>query len=133
MPLSEHEQRLLEQMEKALYAEDPKLASTLRGANSAAAHRRRIILGALGFLLGVALLLTGVTIPQALVGGLGFVVMLASAWWIITGMRARGSAAAVPETGPHPIGGQRRSRPRKAGVMQRFEQRWERRRDGDQL
>ena len=26
MPLSEHEQRLLEQMEKALYAEDPKFA-----------------------------------------------------------------------------------------------------------
>jgi len=32
MPLSEHEQRLLEQMEKALYAEDPKFATSLRGA-----------------------------------------------------------------------------------------------------
>ena len=30
VPLSEHEQRLLEQMERALHEEDPKLASTLR-------------------------------------------------------------------------------------------------------
>ena len=34
MPLSEHEQRLLEQMERALYAEDPKFASTLRSADA---------------------------------------------------------------------------------------------------
>ena len=45
MPLSEHEQRLLEQMERALYAEDPKLASTLRGADLRAHHRRRVALG----------------------------------------------------------------------------------------
>ena len=29
MPLSDHEQRLLEQIERALYAEDPKFASTV--------------------------------------------------------------------------------------------------------
>ena len=33
VPLSENEQRLLEQMERALYAEDPKFASAMRGAN----------------------------------------------------------------------------------------------------
>lgn len=32
MPLSEHEQRLLDQIERELYAEDPKFASTVRGA-----------------------------------------------------------------------------------------------------
>ena len=31
MPLSEREQRLLDQIERALQAEDPKLASALRG------------------------------------------------------------------------------------------------------
>ncbi len=31
MPLSEHEQRMLDQIESALYAEDPKFASSVRG------------------------------------------------------------------------------------------------------
>jgi hypothetical protein len=30
VPLSEHEQRLLDQIERALYQEDPKFASTVR-------------------------------------------------------------------------------------------------------
>jgi hypothetical protein len=41
VPLSEHEQRLLEQMERALYAEDPKFASTLRSAGPRPGSRRR--------------------------------------------------------------------------------------------
>ncbi|HNE89871.1 MAG TPA: DUF3040 domain-containing protein, partial [Actinomycetota bacterium] len=36
MPLSEHEQRLLEQMERALMAEDPKFATSLRHGSSGA-------------------------------------------------------------------------------------------------
>ena len=60
MPLSEHEQRLLEQMERALYAEDPKLASTLRGADLGPTTVGASSLGSLGFLVGVACLLAGV-------------------------------------------------------------------------
>ena len=44
MPLSEHEQRLLEQMERALYAEDPKFASSLRGKDPRSNFRRRVLL-----------------------------------------------------------------------------------------
>ena len=54
MPLSEHEQRLLEQMEKALYAEDPKFATSLRSAPGARAARGRAALGVLGLLAGIA-------------------------------------------------------------------------------
>ena len=43
MPLSEEELRLLEQMERALVEEDPKLASTLRGTTLRSAARRRAI------------------------------------------------------------------------------------------
>ena len=43
MPLSEHEQRLLEQMERALYAEDPKFASALRGHDLRGRYRRRLL------------------------------------------------------------------------------------------
>ena len=47
MPLSEHEQRLLEQMERALYAEDPKFASSLRRSGVRQGSRKRLILGVL--------------------------------------------------------------------------------------
>jgi hypothetical protein len=130
VPLSEHEQRLLEQMERALYAEDPKLASTLRGADLRAHHRRRIVVGCLGFLAGVGVLVVGVA-TAPLVGVLGFVIMLASAWWVTTGWRGRsaGTAAATATPGAHPS---RQSRVRSAGVMDRLEERWRRRREGDQ-
>ena len=42
MPLSEHEQRLLDQIERALYAEDPKFASTVRSTDLRTHMRRRM-------------------------------------------------------------------------------------------
>jgi Protein of unknown function (DUF3040) len=133
VPLSEHEQRLLEQMERALYAEDPKLASTLRGADLRAHHRRRIVLGLLGFLVGVAGLVAGVAIPLELVGLAGFLLMLVSAWWVTTGWRGRSAASTPGSTGPAAPGGrtQRPAKVRSSGVMDRLEERWRRRREGD--
>jgi hypothetical protein len=132
VPLSEHEQRLLEQMERALYAEDPKLASTLRGADLRAHHRRRIALGLIGFLVGVALLITGAATSIAVVGVLGFLLMLASAWWVTTGWRARPGPTPVPGTGtPGSARSPAKAKARSAGVMDRLEERWRRRREGD--
>jgi hypothetical protein len=129
VPLSEHEQRLLEQMEKALYAEDPKLASTLRGSSLRPADRRRLILGILGILAGLGLLLAGVMTPFWGLGVIGFIVMLIGAWYAIhrpaanTATGARGSAAGRPAA----------SRPKssRGGFMDRLEQRWDRRREGE--
>ncbi len=59
MPLSEEELRLLEQMERALVEEDPKLASTLRGTAFRRAARRRADLAGACFVLGVVVLMTG--------------------------------------------------------------------------
>src|SRR3954451_6746089 len=81
MPLSEHEQRLLDQIERELYAEDPKFASTVRGARLRRPVRRRRLQGIALFVVGVALLVVGVMvralwvaeIPLASV--LGFLVM----------------------------------------------------------
>jgi Protein of unknown function (DUF3040) len=132
VPLSEHEQRLLEQMERALYAEDPKLASTLRGADLRAHHRRRIVLGVLGFIVGVTLLVTGAATSIAPVGVLGFVTMLASAWWVTTAWRGRSTPAAPAPGSPSPPSGRvHRPRVRSSGVMDRLEERWRRRREGD--
>lgn len=134
MPLSEHEQQLLEQMEQALYAEDPKFASQMQGAGARAAARRRLVVGVAGVLVGLALVLVGVNTTMWL-GALGFALMVAAVAFALTPPRrskaALGSvqsdgsirrAAARPEA--------RIARPKAGGsFMQRLEQRWDRRRD----
>ena len=60
MPLSEHEQKMLEQMEQALAAEDPKFASQMQGRSLATLQRRRWVIGAVGVIAGLALVLVGV-------------------------------------------------------------------------
>lgn len=79
MPLSEEELRALEQMERALVQEDPKLASTLRGTNLRRAAQRRAILAGVCFVAGLAVLMAGAIGRITVVGVLGFVIMLASA------------------------------------------------------
>ena len=49
MPLSEHEEALLAQMEEAMRAEDPKFSSTLAGAGSGTSFLVAILLVLLGF------------------------------------------------------------------------------------
>lgn len=87
MPLSEEELRLLEQMERALVEEDPKLASTLRGTTLQRAARRRAILAGVVFVLGMAALTTGVVAGQPIIGIVGFVIMLSSATIGVTALR----------------------------------------------
>ncbi|MFP5417481.1 MAG: DUF3040 domain-containing protein [Actinomycetes bacterium] len=77
MALSEKEQRLLEQLEAALAAEDPKLANTLRGTGTRKLHRRRAALAGLGLLVGVAALVAGMEFGWV-VSIIGFAVMLVS-------------------------------------------------------
>ncbi len=74
MPLSEHEQRLLDQIERALYAEDPKFATTVRSTDLRTHMRRRLRRAGAVFVLGFVLLLFGIENP--VVGIFGFVVML---------------------------------------------------------
>ncbi|WP_035850203.1 DUF3040 domain-containing protein [Kitasatospora azatica] len=125
MPLSEHEQRLLDQMERALYAEDPKFATALEGTGLRTYTRRRVYLAAAGFVLGVGLLMGGMIAQPKFIwlSVVGFLVMLGCAVVAVAGWRRH--PAVGPGNGP-------RSAPparRKAGVMDRMEQRWQRRRD----
>lgn len=77
MALSENEQRLLEQLEAALAAEDPKFANTLRGSRSRTFHRRRAALAGVVFLVGIAALIAGMQLGQFgwVISVLGFVIM----------------------------------------------------------
>ncbi len=129
MPLSEHEQRMLEQIEKALYAEDPKFAHSVRARDPRVHYRRRVILAAVGFLIGVGLLLAGVIIKYIPMGVAGFLVMLTCAMWALTSWRHMNSGA--PRRGPAAAPRKRRSREPGQGFMERLEERWRRRQEGD--
>jgi len=129
VPLSEHEQRMLEQMERALYAEDPKFATALEGSGLRTYTRRRVYQAMAGFLVGIALLMTGMVAKQIWVSVMGFLVMLGCAVLVVTGWRKAPKPGEQPAAGaPHARhqGRQRRS------VMDRIEQRWQRRRDEQQ-
>jgi hypothetical protein len=133
VPLSEHEQRLLEQMERALYAEDPKFASSLRGRDPRSNFRRRMVLAVLGFILGVVALMAGLVAKVAPISVVGFVIMLAAAFFAVTSYRALSAAGrlGVVDTGGavrSPQAPARRTRDHR-GVMERLEERWNRRRD----
>ncbi|HEY3605630.1 MAG TPA: DUF3040 domain-containing protein [Sporichthyaceae bacterium] len=131
MPLSDHEQRLLEQMERALYAEDPKFVSSLRGTDLRSHYRRRAVQSAAGFVLGVAMLMTGVIArgPLIVVSVLGFVLMLASALFAVSSWRKVSTGAEGPRPAPGRSGAKR---PAKKSVSDRFEDRWRKRREGGQ-
>ena len=136
MPLSEEELRLLEQMERALLQEDPKFASTLRGTSFRRAARRRAVVAGVVFVIGVALLMTGVITQLPVVGIVGFVIMLGSATVGLAALRSKPVAHTSPSHPSHGFtvfeGGRRgRSRRTHASFMDRMEQRWQRRRDGN--
>jgi hypothetical protein len=126
--LSDEEQRLLEQMEAALAAEDPKLVNTLRGTGVRRVHRRRAAIAGVGFFAGLALLVAGISISPFL-SVLGFVIMVAAAvtaiysWQHIGGRPddGRGRDRAKTAQGSRSHDGQ--------GFMDRMEERWRKRRD----
>jgi hypothetical protein len=144
VPLSEEELRLLEQMERALVADDPKLASTMRGASIRRHARRRAYVAGGAFLVGVIVLMTGAVMSMTIVGIVGFVVMLSAATIGVTALRN-------PAMMQHPmrdtrhagfgvVDGGRAHRPKIRGLrrphssssgsfMDRMEERWQRRRE----
>ncbi|MET9349330.1 DUF3040 domain-containing protein [Streptomyces termitum] len=127
MPLSEHEQRMLEQMERALYAEDPKFATALEGSGLRTYTRRRVYQAVVGFLVGIALLMTGVVAPQFwIISVVGFLVMLGCAVLAVTGWRK------APKPGEQQTRGRQGGGRTRHSMMDRIEARWQRRRDEQQ-
>ncbi len=115
MPLSEHEQRMLDQIESALYAEDPKFASNVRGGGRmrAPSSRRRFQAAAL-FVLGLVLLIAGgVALPLKpggfpIISLFGFLFMFGAGGvlflWGGGGRKSAPAADSASEGGNHPSG-----------------------------
>ena len=129
MPLSEHEQRMLEQMERALYAEDPKFATALEGSGLRTYTRRRVYQAVAGFLVGIALLMAGMVAVQIWLSVVGFLVMLGCAVLAVTGWRKAPKPGEQPAAGASGAPQARRQGRQRRSMMDRIEQRWQKRRD----
>jgi hypothetical protein len=129
VPLSEHEQRQLEQIEQALYAEHPRLARAMRAKDPKVHYRRRVIQAAIGFIVGAGALAAGFYLKYNWLAATGFAIMIISSIWAVasyrrmTGMitdrpkrRDRRAAKAAAANG---------------GLMERIEERWRRRQEGN--
>ncbi|MCL8027001.1 DUF3040 domain-containing protein [Nocardioides sp. BSK12Z-4] len=141
---------MLEQIERGLSAEDPKLVHTLRGTSLRRRAQQRALVAGLVFVLGIGVLLAGAITNIIPLGVAGFVVMLASALVGLNALRNQNTAPAVRQQDAGPAGepargkrglgvvdGGRAGRPSRGrskpassgGFMNRMEQRWRRRRD----
>lgn len=129
MALSEHEEALLQQMEEALYAEDPRFASRIEKTKSGALGRGRIVVGVAAGVVGLALIIFAAMISNIWLGAVGFAAMVAGIVWAIT--PAKQPLGSVGEDGD--------VKPRKKSTggapggtsgtfMERLEQRWDKRR-----
>lgn len=135
MPLSDREQQLLEQMERALVEEDPKFATSMRGGPGQARNRRRLGIGIGGVIVGLAVILLGVTIAQVVVGAIGFAIMVGAVVYAATDKKP--ALHVVPDSGAPAKGRGRGGKAPRGGrgsggsssFMQRLEERWDKRRD----
>ncbi|MGV9710206.1 DUF3040 domain-containing protein [Gordonia sp. NPDC003424] len=126
MPLSEHEQRMLEQIENALYAEDPKFASSVKRRRLGRSSGRRRLQAAVIFVLGLVLLVGGL-IVDVKIGGfpiislIGFLVMFAAGLFALWG--PGGKISGSSNQGP----GRGGKAPRAGGPKRKFSERMEER------
>ncbi len=114
MALSEHEQRMLDELERGLYASDANLANKLN--RQSGFSPRKIVAGAAVAIVGLSLLIVAVTIQLVIFGVIGFVVMLAGL--VLASSNVGGKAPQNPTSRP--------SSP-KAPKKNFFEERWDRR------
>ncbi len=126
MPLSEHEQRLLEEMERSLYHNDADFVATV-GSSRLRTNYRSIALGVLIAVVGIVALIAGVAVHQLWLGILGFVVMFTGVLVAISPGRSARGVTGPPSSRRDPSKGGSDH-----GLMDRLNDRWDRRQDGQQ-
>ena len=120
MPLSDHEKRLLAEMEAALQQDDPRLVSTLTG-KARTRKSSRVLTGAVTALTGMLIIIAGLVAKVVPVGIAGFIVALAGIVLVFSNLSFFGDSGGVTQAGSTPKG------PKKGGWGTRLEERWERR------
>lgn len=128
MPLSEHEQKLLEQLEQQLNDEDPAFAQSMDSEGKSARSGeglsvRHLVLGIVVAVVGLAGVLLGVATKLVIVGVVGFVVMGLGVYLATLrgrkNRRTHGSASSAGSDSATERGS--------SSFMQKLEQKWEER------
>lgn len=122
MPLSEHEQRMLDQIERALYQDDPKFASSV---DERRIRRRRPFIAGTAFVVGLVCLVSGVMLAQnqlalgVIASVVGFLLMVGGVALLVFGQPGghRGAPVATPSPKAHSLSDRMEQRFRR-----RFEQ-----------
>ncbi len=110
MALSDHEKRMLQEMEAALMTEDPRLVSALSG-DVQSVGKNRILVGLGLVVLGILVLFGGLIAKLTPVGLLGFIIALSG---VITAISSIGRPS-LPKSR------------RTSSISARLEQRWDKR------
>jgi hypothetical protein len=121
MPLSEHEQKILEEIERQLYEQDPKFARNV-ASRAAKGHSARNLRRGIGlFLLGVVALFVFFADPLTLVGVAAFLLMLSGATLAYNGLKRSGEerAARRASGGAETLGGRLRDQLGKVRKLRR--------------
>ena len=132
MPLSDHEQRQLEQIEQALYREDRKLKRRVRSSDPRVHYRHRVAEALTGLAVGAVMIAVGIVLAIFGLAVTGFVVMLLCAIWALNSWRqmatnVSGPGAADGRGGRSP----RRASPPQGSFFERIDEAWRRRQEGD--
>jgi Protein of unknown function (DUF3040) len=136
VPLSDHEQRQLEQIEQALYREDPKFGRLVRSSDPHVHYKRKLIQGLVGLVIGAGLLAAGVITHHVYLLAVGAAIMLLSLVWSVVSWRRHVARVRPARTrtraAAHRSAAPGRPRPGwRARMMERMEERWRRRQEGD--
>src|SRR5512142_3373751 len=135
MSLPEDEQRQLQEIEQALCRDDPKLVRLMRAADPRVQYTRKLIHALLGVVIGAGVLAAGAVIHRLYLEAVGVMLVLLSLVWAVVSWRryvagvrsARSGAGAKTAKGAKRRPGQTR----RARMMQRMEERWRRRQEGN--
>jgi len=144
VPLSEHEQRQLEQIEQALYREDPKFGRLVRSSDPRVHYKRKLAQAVIGIAVGAGLLAAGVVTHRLYLEAAGAAVALLALIWAVVSWRrhlarVRPARAKASAKGAKGAKGQGRPGPghsaqtRRARMMERMEERWRRRQEGGRM
>ncbi|TPW76392.1 DUF3040 domain-containing protein [Schumannella soli] len=117
MPLSEQEQRLLDEMERNLYQNDADFVATV-GSGRSRPGVAIIALGVIAAVIGIGLLVVGVALRQPIIGAVGFALMFGGALFAISPPKRF-----LRHSSPRPV--------RDSGLLHDLGERFEHRRDGD--
>ncbi|MGP9537868.1 DUF3040 domain-containing protein [Brachybacterium sp. AOP43-C2-M15] len=134
MPLSEHEQKMLDEMERQLFADDPRLARAFAPKTTPRRNGRRILIGLGAVVVGLGVLVLAVSLPAVWLGVIAFIGMLAGAVYAITAPGGTSEDTDSTDDGGRG-GGSGPSAPRgddgSGSFMRKMEERWEKRAGDD--